>query len=418
MRKQRFFAVLALFAVLTLVAAACGDDEGDGGTTGATGGTTGEPVEKIDVAVYGQGAWTGGASGLVLPAMQSAQLRFDELNADPSYPATITFEAADTQGSGDQAPPVAQQVAEDPNTVAVVGPAFSGESRAVGDTYNDNQIPFVTPSATADDLAEFDWDYWYRTIGHDSQQGGLAAEYVANVLQPESLYILHDTTDYGQPLAETVEAAAVEAGIEIAGKTGVSEPAIVTGTTVDFSSIISDIDASGADTVFFGGYDVDSGPFLNQAAAAGLDVQVVSGDGSVSTTLLELAGDGAEGTLLIAPSNIFSDFVAKYTEAVGADAFSVAIYAAEGYDVASVIGEGIKQAIEGGATDPVAIREGIKTYLDSLTTGGTFEGVSKTFAFDPETHELSTSPDEFYFFYEVQGGELVNLGNAGEVLGG
>jgi branched-chain amino acid transport system substrate-binding protein len=413
-KSRKFLQTLALVAVLAMVAAACGGDdepEGDGTTTGDGG-------ERINVTVYGQGAWTGGASGLVLPSMQSAQIRFDELNAEEGYPATITFETADTQGSGDQAPPVAQEAAGDPNTVAIMGPAFSGESRASGDTYEDNGIPFVTASATAVDLAEFDWDYWYRAVGNDGQQGGLAAEYVANVLQPESLYILHDTTDYGQPLAETVEAAAAEAGITIAGKTGVSEPAIVTGTTVDFSSIISDIEASGADMVFFGGYDVDSGPFLNQAAAAGLDVQVVSGDGSVSTTLLELAGDGAEGTLLIAPSNIFSDFVATYTEAVGADAFAVAIYAAEGYDVASLIGEGIRQAIEGGATDPVAIREGIKTYLDSLTTGGTFEGESKTYQWDPETHELSLSPDELYFFYEVQGGELVNLGNAVEVLGG
>ena len=407
MRKPRWLVGIALLGVLSLVAAACGgDDEG------------GQPAERIDVTVYGQGAWTGGASGLVLPAMQSAQIRFDELNADASYPATITFETADTQGSGDQAPPVAQEVAGNPKTVAVLGPAFSGESRAVGDTYNDNQIPFVTPSATAVDLSEFGWDYWYRAIGNDGQQGGLAAEYVASVLKPKSLYILHDTTDYGQPLAETVEAAAKKAGIKIAGKTGVSEPAIVTGTTVDFSSIISDIEASGADTVFFGGYDVDSGPFLNQAAAAGLDVQVISGDGSVSTTLLELAGDGAEGTLLIAPSNIFSDFVAKYTDAVGADAFSVAIYAAEGYDVAGLIGEGIRQAIEGGATTPVDIRAGIKTYLDSLTTDSPFEGESKTYAFDPQTHELSASPNQLYFFYEVKGGELVNLGNGVEVLGG
>src|SRR6266508_1561347 len=123
---RRYFAILSLMGALSLVAAACGDD--DGGETGGGGGTTGAPVEKIDVTVYGQGAWTGPYNYLVVPSFQGAQLAFDELNADPSYPATITFEQADTQGSGDNAPPVVQEAVSNPNTVAIEGPAFSGES--------------------------------------------------------------------------------------------------------------------------------------------------------------------------------------------------------------------------------------------------------------------------------------------------
>lgn len=412
MNRGVWLRALAPVAVFGMLVAACTNDDE---TTTSPGGT----MERIDVTVYGQGAWTGGANSLVLPTFQSAQIRFDELNAEEGYPATISFEQADTQGSSDQAPPVAQEAAEDPETVAILGPGFSGESRAVGDTYNENQIPFITPSATAVDLAEFDWDYWYRAVGNDDAQGRLAADYVANVVQPESLYILHDNTDYGKPLAETVEATAADAGIEIAGKSGIAEPAIETGSTVNFASIISDIEASGAGTVFFGGYFTDSGPFENQAAAAGLDVQVVSGDGSVSSQLIDLAGKAAaEGTLLIAPTNINADFVDKYNTEMGGDALSVPVYAADGYDVATMIGEGIRQAIDGGATEPLDIRAGIKTYLDTLVAGNEFVGVAKSYAFDPETHELSTAADELYYFYEVKNGTVENLGNAVAVLGG
>lgn len=413
MRKPRWLMLVSVLAVFALVAAACGD-----GDTGGGDGGDGGDGDRIEVTVYGQGAWTGGANGLVLPSMQSAQIRFDELNEEEGYPATINFEQADTQGSGDNAPPIAQQAAEDPNTVAIIGPAFSGESRATGDTYNEAQIPFVTASATGEDLREFDWEYWYRTVGHDGLQSDLAARWVADVVQPESLFILHDTTDYGQPLAESVEAAAREAGIEIAGKAGIPEPAINTGTTVNFASIISDVEDSGADALFFGGYDVDSGPFLSQSRDAGLDIQVISGDGSVSSTLLDLAGEAAEGTLLLAPSNISAEFVEKYNSEVGGDAFSVPIYAAEGYDVASLIGEGVKQAIEGGAETPEDIRAGIKEYLDSLTEDNPFEGEAKSIFFDSESHELGLEAEELYYFYEVEGGALTNLGNATEVLGG
>lgn len=416
MKDRNWITTCALVGVLAIVGAACSNDS----STPPTGGTsTGGGGERIAVTVYGQGAWTGGVSSLVLPSMQGVQIHFDEFNADPEYPATITFAQADTQGSGDNAPPVAQEAAQDPNTVAIFGPAFSGESQTSGDTYNESQIPFITASATSVVLAGFDWEYWYRAVGNDDAQGRLAAEWVANVIAPKKLYILHDNTTYGKPLAETVEAAARDAGIEIVGKTGIAEPAIDTGTTVDFASIISDIKTSEADTVFFGGYFVDSGPFLNQARAAGLDVTLVSGDGSVSGDFVSLAGEeAAEGAYLLAPSNIDADFADRYNQEFGGEALSIPVYAGEGYDVAGMIGEGIKQAIEGGATTPEDIRAGIKTYLDSLTTGGTYEGVAKTYSFDPESHELSTAADELYYFYQVTNGAVTNLGNAVEVLGG
>jgi branched-chain amino acid transport system substrate-binding protein len=416
MKHRNWITACALVGVLAIVGAACSNDSS---TPPAGGTSTGGGGERIAVTVYGQGAWTGGVSSLVLPSMQGAQIHFDEFNADPEYPATITFTQADTQGSGDNAPPIAQEAAQDPNTVAIFGPAFSGESQTSGDTYNESQIPFITASATSVVLAGFDWEYWYRAVGNDDAQGRLAAEWVANVIAPKKLYILHDNTTYGKPLAETVEAAARDAGVEIVGKTGIAEPAIDTGTTVDFASIISDIKTSEADTVFFGGYFVDSGPFLNQARAAGLDVTLVSGDGSVSGDFVSLAGEeAAEGAYLLAPSNIDADFADRYNQEFGGEALSIPVYAGEGYDVAGMIGEGIKQAIEGGATTPEDIRAGIKTYLDSLTTGGTYEGVAKTYSFDPESHELSTAADELYYFYQVTNGAVKNLGNAVEVLGG
>jgi len=410
MANRKFLAVLSMTAALAIFGAACGD----GGP--AAGPTPG--AKKVDVTVYGQGAWTGGVSSLVLPSMQGAGIRFDELNADPNFPAKITFKQADTQGSGDNAPPVAQEAAQDPNTVAIMGPAFSGESQTSGDTYNDNKIPFITASATSVTLAGFKWDYWYRAVGNDDAQGRLAARWVAEVLKPSPLYILHDNTTYGKPLAETVEKQAKAAGLKVVGKSGVAEPAIDTGTTVDFSSIISDVKASGAGFVFFGGYFVDSAPFLKQAAAAGLNITLISGDGSVSGDFVTLAGKAAEGSYLLAPSNISQAFAQKYNQKVGGKALAIPVYAGEGYDVASLIGEGIKRAVEGGATDATAIRAGIKTFLDSLKPGNEFKGVTKSYSFDPKTHELATAADSLYYFYQVKNGAVTNLGSATTVLGG
>lgn len=412
MRKRTWLVLVALLGVLTLVAAACGGDEdGGGGETGTTGtGATGG--ERMSVNVHFQGALTGDYNYLVIPAFQGAQLRANELNEEAGFPATITLVQGDTQGDPANAPPVVEAAVGDPDAVAVVGPAFSGESEASGDTYNEAGIPFVTPSATNPGLAEKGWDFWYRGVANDAGQGALAGQYLAEILGAKNVFVSHDKGTYGQGLAEVVRSTLEDAGVDVAGFEGIQ-----TGAS-DFSAFISTVEASGADALFFGGYDADFGKIVKQGRDAGLDIPFMSADGSTSSTFLSLAGDAADGVHLICPCNLTGEFTAKYQAEYGGEASTVPIYAAEGYDVMSVIGEGIRSAIEQGATSPEEIRTGIKEYLDTLTVDAPFEGVAKPIAFDPATHELaSADPDALYYFYTVEGGEIKPLGSAPEVLG-
>jgi len=406
--KSRVLRVFAILAVLMVVGAACKDDNNEPQNSG--GGTT--SADKIKVSVYFQGAWTGPYNYLVLPSIQGAQLKFKQLNAEADFPAEVSLKEADTQGSGDNAPPVANTVVSDPDTVAVVGPAFSGESRAVGDTYNEAKIPFVTQSATAVDLNANGWDYWYRTVGNDDLQGGNDGLFLASQAGAKELYIADDTSDYGKPLADTVATSAEGEGVTIAGRQSVAP-------TDDYSALISDIQASKADTVFYGGYDADFAKLVKQARDAGVKATFMSGDGSCSSTFLSSAADAAEGTYLSIPSNLGGDFVSDYNDEYGSQASSVPVYAAEGYDAAGLVGEGIKQAIDGGATTPEDIRAGIKTYLDSLTVDSPYVGVAKSIAFD-DKHELAAdNPESLLFFYQVKDGKMDPLGSAADLnLGG
>jgi branched-chain amino acid transport system substrate-binding protein len=409
MKHRRWVGVVAGLAVLAMVATACSEDS----TSSPAGSATGEPVEKIAVTVYGQGAWTGPANYLVVPSFQGAQMAFDELNADPSYPATITFKQGDTQGSPDNAPPVVEEVVGDPNTVAVHGPGFSGESEASGDTYEEAGIPFVSASATNPGLNAKGWTYWYRGIANDDDQGTPSAQYLAQVLGAKSVFVTHDKSTYGQGLAEVVRGVLESEGVAIAGFEGIESGA------EDFSAIISDIEAANPDAVYFGGYDFDSGKMIKQMRDAGVDIPFMSGDGSVSSTLIDLAGEGLTDVHLTCPCNLSGDFVEQYNTQYGGDASSVPVYVGEGYDVANMIGEGIKQAIEGGAATPEDIRAGIKTYLDSLTLDSPFVGVAKSYAFDPTSHELAAEDRlALIYFYTTEPGAITFEGSAPDVLGG
>jgi branched-chain amino acid transport system substrate-binding protein len=404
-KRSRWLAIVAAFSALSLVAAACGGDDGDDGADG------GEAVEeKVPVTVYFQGALTGPFNYLVIPSFQGAQLAYKELNADDSFPAEVTLKEADTQGNPDQAPPVVEEAAGDPDTVAINGPQFSGESAVSGDTYNDSGIPFITAAATGVALAEEDWDYWYRTIGNDGAQGSLGGDFLIKEIGTKKLFVSNDKSEYGEPLSQAVAETAEAGGVEVLDIQGVESGAD------DYSGLISAIEASGADTLFFGGYDADFGKIVKQADEAGLDINMMSGDGSLSSTFLDVAGDAAEGVYISAPTDLGGDFIEKYNEEYGGQASSVPVYAGEGYDAAQLTGEGIRQAIEGGAETAEEIREAIKEYLDSLTAEDPFEGAVKSIAFDPQTHEL-TSEDTaaLFYYYQVKDGEMSPLGTGADL---
>jgi branched-chain amino acid transport system substrate-binding protein len=109
---------LAILATALFLGAACrGEGPGD-----AEEPASGEP----QVTVWFQGALSGDFRSLVTPAFQGAQMRIEELNGDEAFPAVITLARADTQGDRVRAPSVAEEVAGDEGTVAVIGPAFSG----------------------------------------------------------------------------------------------------------------------------------------------------------------------------------------------------------------------------------------------------------------------------------------------------
>jgi branched-chain amino acid transport system substrate-binding protein len=405
LKRLRSAQVIAVVALLVSAASACSKNNGGGASP------TPSASQKVAVTVYFQGAWTGPYNYLIIPAIQGAQLRAKELNADPSFPATITVGTADTQGNPDQAPPVVQTVMGDPKTVAVIGPAFSGETRASGDSYEQAKIPFVTPSATAVDITQNGWKYFYQTIGNDALQGGNDGKFMAKYVKATKLFVANDKEDYGQGLGNQVADAAKAAGVDVVGNEGIAP-------TDDYSALISSIKASGADSVFYGGYDADFAKIVKQATDAGLNVKWMSGDGSVSTTFLTGAGPAADGVYLSIASNLGGDFAKKYNDAYGSKASAVPVYAAEGYDCMSLIGEGIKEAIAGGKTAPTDIREGIHQYLDTLTIDNPFEGVAKPIAFDPTTHALAAADlNSLLYFYVVKDGKITQIGNAATVLG-
>jgi branched-chain amino acid transport system substrate-binding protein len=379
--------VLAAGVALTLALAGCaggGDEEGGGG---------GE-VSSVNIGFMGD--LTGENAAIVIPPRDGAKLAIDEYNkTNPKV--KIELKEYDSQGKPDQATPLVQKAINDDKIVGLVGPAFSGESKAVGAILEQGKIPSVSPSATNPGLAKNGWTYWHRVVANDADQGPGIADFLIKAKSPKKAFVISDDQEYSVGIADAVDGEFKAKGVAV-------QRDKFAATASDYSSTVSKVKAAAPDVIFYGGYYAQAGRLLKQLRDGGVTATFASGDGSLDAQLVSGAGaKAAEGAVVGCPCNIafgpvtgaLKDFKDKFKAATGNDP---AIYATEGYDAATAF---IK-AVEAGNTTGEKINEFLKTL--------SFEGVSKPIKFkengEPEANEI--------FVYEVVGGTIKGLGSAAE----
>jgi branched-chain amino acid transport system substrate-binding protein len=212
-----------------------------------------------------------------------------------------------------------------------------------------------------------------RICGRDDTQGAAGAAFAATLDGVESVYVLHDTTAYGQGVAEFFAAAAEEQGLTVLNVEGTEEAS-------NFESIIQPILAQDPDLIYFGGIYSQTGIFLNQVRTAGYEGIFMGPDGFDSTEFAELAGEAAVGTYyttVAAPASFYpaaAQFIEDHTEVYGE---APQPFSAQAYDATAIVLAGIAAAAEEAGGIPT--REAVAAAVRA-TEG--FEGITGTYTFD------------------------------------
>ena len=174
----------------------------------------------------------------------------------------------------------------------VVGHFNSGVTIPASEVYVDNDVLFITPSATNPKVTDrMLWDA-FRTCGRDDQQGKLWADLALGDLKDKKIAIVHDKTPYGQGLAD-----AAKGFMNAGGKKEVLYEGVNVGEK-DYSAIVSKIKASGADYLMWGGLHTEGGLIVRQMRDQGMKTIMISGDGITDTEFASIGGPGVEGTLM------------------------------------------------------------------------------------------------------------------------
>ena len=402
MSRRGLWKVLALVASLSLVAVACGDDDGGGGSGGDDDRTA--CTWKIGT----MGALSGDYATLGAPIFEGVEYAVNQANEEGDVPCELEIQREDSQGSSDQAPPLAQSLVQDDEVVACICPYFSGETLATGDIFAEAGM-LMSGTGTSDEIDDQDFGVWFRSVASDGVQGPAAAAYIQEVLQPQSVAVIHDNSDYGKGLAESV---ASELGDLAEG------PFTIDPNETDYSATVSQVNSANPDVVYYGGYNPQAGQLLNQLREAGVEAQYVSDDGATDPSFGQVPGELAEGAIVTCPCGDptkiegAEDFVEGMRAEYGENAPGT--FAADMYDVTTFAIDALREL---NGDEPIEeVRQHIIDYFDAADG---LEGIAKTYTWE-DNGEFVADPLEDIWIYEWSNEEknFVSVGPASEVIGG
>ncbi|MEO3760616.1 branched-chain amino acid ABC transporter substrate-binding protein [Mycobacterium sp. B14F4] len=322
------------------------------------------------------GALNGPDAALGINIKNGIQLAVDTHNAaNPG--CQVQLKTFDTEGDPQKATQIAPQIVDDAFTIGLIGPAFSGETNATGDVFNQAGLVAATASATNVTLSEKGWRTFFRGLGNDGVQGPSVANYMKNGLGFGKVCVVDDSTDYGLGLAQAIRETlgpVADPGCNISVKKG----------DKDFSAAVTQLKGAAPDGVFFSGYYAEAAPLAQQLKDGGFEGTFVTGDGVKDPEFVKQAGESAKDAVLSCPcgpaTGAWADeYTKKFNQEPGT-------YSAEGYDLGTILLKGI----DSGAITRPALLEFVRNYNG--------QGVARQYQWTPNG-ELTTS---LIWIYKVQ----------------
>jgi branched-chain amino acid transport system substrate-binding protein len=361
---------------------------------GSSGGESGDGGKKTYTIAY-QGPLSGDNAQLGINMDNGVQLAVEQANKKGDLPFTLKFTNSDDVGDPAQGPTAAQKLIDDSSVVAVVGPAFSGATKASEPLFTQANLVSVSPSATNPNLTSQGFKTFFRVVPPDDAQGAEAGAYMVKGLKAKSIYLVDDKSEYGVGLADVIDK-------NVAGPKLKREGIPV---TKDYSTIAQKVASSGADVLFYSGYYAELALFVKALKAAGYKGAIVSGDGANDDQLITQAGAAnAEGVYLTCPCNDANvdpnaaDFTAAYKAKFNTNPGT---YSPESFDAANAIIEAMK-GIDGDIT-----REKVVEAVKAID----YKGITKQIKFESNGEVAGKT----IFVYQVKGGKRAILGTTAEL---
>lgn len=338
---------------------------------------------------------TGPAASAGSEAYQSVQLAVEEANASGRLaPYRLELAVQDDVSDPKQAVSSAKNLSSNPAVLGVIAHFNSGCYLPASRVYHENGVAAISPAASNPSITQQGFAEIHRIVPTDQIQGNATGKFIAK-RGVKRLAIIHDKTQYGEPLARMVQASAVNSGVSV-----VSYDGIQVGDK-DFRALLTTIRSKNPDGIFFGGLYDEGGLLVKQMRELGMTQTFYGPDGIKGKDFTDVAGSAANGAIvsfignnadaLPGAQNFLANYMKKYDKPIE----NFGPYA---YDVAGLFVVALENILKRNETPA---RASVLAELKKIQYSGVMGVTEFDERGDTKNHSIS--------FYRVENGQFVFL---------
>jgi branched-chain amino acid transport system substrate-binding protein len=281
--------------------------------------------------------------GIVLP-LTGAQAKFGEIEKNSFELALEEINAAggingkklelvmeDDTGRPEVGRSVVEKLITKDQVVMIGGGYSSSVTYAVAGVCQQNKMPFLVNTGSADKITTSGWDYIYRLNPPVSHYADAITTLLAEKIKPKTVAILHENSLFGTTGASSFEKICKEAGYKVVLKEGYEHGGL------DFKPVLIRVKQLNPDIIYMVSYTMDGSLLMKQAKELKLTPKMFIG-GAGGFTLPEFAENAGVASGNVISTTLwhqvlpfpramayYKKFIAKYnkpTEYHGAEAYS------------------------------------------------------------------------------------------------
>ena len=277
----------------------------------------------------------------------------------------------DDTGKPDVGRSAVEKLISQDKVVALTGGYSSSVTYAVCAVAQQRKIPFLVCTGSADKITEQGWDYVFRIAPPVSEYPKALNSFLAEIVKPQSVAILHENSLFGQSGAKEFAEQCEKSGIKVLIKDGYESGA------EDFKPLLIKVKAAKPDLVYMISYVMDAALLMRQSKELNFNPKLFVGGGA-GFTLPEFANNAGDAAELVFSADLWSaqlpypgakEYSENFQKRFGS---ATEYHGAEAYASIYVIADALKRAKE---TTPAAVRDSLAS-TDMMTAFGPVKFVS------------------------------------------
>lgn len=313
----------------------------------------------------------------------SFEMALEKINADGGINGKkleLLFE--DDTGKPEVARSAAEKLINKDKVVMLGGGYGSSETFAVAGVAQQNGMPFLVNTGSADKITEQGWDYVFRLNPPVSAYPEGLETFLSDVVKPKTCAILYEDSAFGTSGSKNFSKTAENLGMKVVLMEGYSKGG------VDFKPLLVKVKESNPDLVYMISYVMDAALLMTQSMELRVTPKLFVGGGA-GFTLPEFAKNAGKAANMVYSATLWyqtlpypgaAEYFANFEKKYGKP---TEYHGAEAYAACQVIADALKRAKSFDAKD-------VKAAL-AATDMTTVFGPVKFISYDKKTNQNKLS---------------------------